>query len=156
MSAFDKALALVLRHEGGLVSDERDPGGLTNCGISQRAYPDLDIRNLKVADIALIYRTDYWDAIKGDQLPDGLAICVFDAAVNMGTDKAIRLLQKACSVQVDGMLGPNTLRAANRLPDAVARFSADRAIAYTGIRNFDLYGKGWLRRTIATAMEAAT
>jgi lysozyme family protein len=66
MTAFDKALALVLRHEGGLVDDPRDPGGLTNCGISQRAYPDLDIRNLKVADIALIYRTDYWDAIKGD------------------------------------------------------------------------------------------
>ena len=155
MSAFDRALALVLRHEGGLVSDERDPGGLTNFGISQRAYPDLDIRNLKVADAANIYRTDYWDAIKGDQLPEGLSICVFDAAVNMGTDKAIRLLQKACSVQVDGILGPNTLRAASRLPDSVARFSADRAIAYTGIRNFDLYGRGWLRRTIATAMEAA-
>jgi lysozyme family protein len=155
MTAFDRALALVLRHEGGLVDDPRDPGGLTNCGISQRAYPNLDIRNLSVADIALIYRTDYWDAIKGDQLPEGLAICVFDAAVNMGTDKAIRLLQKACSVQVDGILGSNTLRAASRLPDAVARFSADRAMAYTGIRNFDLYGKGWLRRTIATAMEAA-
>ena len=135
MSAFDRALALVLRHEGGLVDDPNDPGGLTNFGISQRAYPDLDIRNLKVADAANIYRTGYWDAIKGDQLPDGLAICVFDAAVNMGTDKAIRLLQKACSVQVDGILGPNTLRTAGRLPDAVARFSADRAIAYTGINS---------------------
>lgn len=155
MSAFDRALALVLRHEGGLVDDPNDPGGLTNFGISQRAYPGIDIRALDQAATGAIYRRDYWDTIKGDQLPEGLAICVFDAAVNMGTDKAIRLLQKACSVQVDGILGPNTLRAAGRLPDAVARFSADRAIAYTGIRNFDLYGRGWLRRTIATAMEAA-
>ena len=100
MSAFDRALALVLRHEGGLVSDERDPGGITNFGISQRAYPDLDIRNLKVADAANIYRTDYWDAIKGDQLPDGLAICVFDAAVNMGTDKAIQASELAA---IEGM-----------------------------------------------------
>lgn len=155
MSAFDRALALVLRHEGGLVDDPNDPGGLTNFGISQRAYPGVDIRALDQVAAGVIYRRDYWDAVKGDQLPEGLAICVFDAAVNMGTDKAIRLLQKACSVQVDGILGPNTLRAASRLPDAVARFSADRAIAYTGIRNFDLYGRGWLRRTIATAMEAA-
>lgn len=155
MNVFDRALALVLRHEGGLVDDPKDPGGLTNFGISQRAYPNVNIRALDQVAAGAIYRRDYWDAIKGDQLPEGLAICVFDAAVNMGVDKAIRLLQKACAVQVDGILGPNTLRAASRLPDAVARFSADRAIAYTGIRNFDLYGRGWLRRTIATAMEAA-
>lgn len=155
MSAFDRALALVLRHEGGLVDDPRDPGGLTNLGISQRAYPNVDIRSLDQAGAGAIYRRDYWDAIKADQLPEGLAICVFDAAVNMGVDRAIRLLQKACSVQVDGILGPNTLRAASRLPDAVARFSAERALAYTGIRNFDIYGRGWLRRTISTAMEAA-
>jgi lysozyme family protein len=155
MTAFDRALALVLRHEGGLVNDPRDPGGLTNWGISQRAYPNVDIANLTPGGAGEIYRRDYWDQIKGDQLPDALAICVFDAAVNMGTDKAIRLLQKACSVQADGILGPNTLRAASRLPDAVARFSADRAMSYTGIRGFDIYGKGWLRRTISTALEAS-
>ena len=155
MSAFNRALALVLRHEGGLVDDPNDPGGLTNFGISQRAYPDVDIRALDQTAAGAIYRRASWAAIKGDQLPEGGAICVFDPGAHRGSDEAIRLLQKACSVQVDGMLGPNTLRAASRLPDAVARFSADRAIAYTGIRNFDLYGRGWLRRTIATAMEAA-
>ena len=155
MSAFDRALALVLRHEGGLVNDPRDPGGLTNWGISQRAYPDVDIANLTPGGAGEIYRRDYWDQIKGDQLPDALSICLFDAAVNMGCDKAIRLLQKAVGVAVDGVLGVNTIRAATRLPDAVARFSAERALAYTGIRGFDIYGKGWLRRTITTALEAS-
>lgn len=155
MSTFDRALALVLRHEGGLVNDSRDPGGLTNWGISQRAYPDLDIANLTPGAAGEIYRRDYWDAIKADQLPAPLAICVFDTAVNMGVGKAIRLLQKACGVAVDGVLGVNTLRAAERLPEAVVRFSAERALAYTGTRGFDIYGKGWLRRTFLTALEAS-
>jgi lysozyme family protein len=82
-------------------------------------------------------------------------MCLFDAAVNMGRDKAIRLLQRACGVAQDGVMGGNTIAAANRLSDAVVRFSAERIIAYTGIRGFDTFGKGWLRRTITTALEAS-
>ena len=46
MSDFDKAFELVIGHEGGLVDHPADPGGLTKYGISKRAYPNLDIRNL--------------------------------------------------------------------------------------------------------------
>jgi lysozyme family protein len=153
--SFEQAVAIVLKHEGGYSNDPRDPGGETRFGISKRAYPDLDIRNLKVADAENIYRRDYWDTLRPDELPQELAICLFDCAVNMGRDKAIRLLQRACGVAQDGVMGGNTIAAANRLVDPVVRFSAERVIAYTGIRGFDTFGKGWLRRTVAVALEAS-
>jgi lysozyme family protein len=153
--SFEQAVALVLKHEGGYSADPRDPGGETRYGISKRAYPDVDILRLTEDEAKAIYRRDYWDKLRPDELPQQLAICVFDCAVNMGRDKAIRLLQRACGVAQDGVMGGNTIAAANRLSDPVVRFSAERIIAYTGIRGFDTFGKGWLRRTITTALEAS-
>ena len=146
---------MVLRHEGGYSLDPRDPGGETRFGISKRAYPDVDILRLTEDEAKAIYRRDYWDKLRTDEIPAPLALCVFDCAVNMGRDKAIRLLQRACGVAQDGVMGGNTIAAANRLSDAVVRFSTERAIAYTGIRGFDTFGKGWLRRTCAVALEAS-
>ena len=153
---FDDALRVVLLHEGGatVTDDPRDPGGLTKYGISQRAFPDLDIRALTEADAGAIYRARYWDAVKCDSLPASLRLVMFDMAVNMGVGKAATLLQKAVGVAQDGVIGPNTIRAAERLPDAVARLSAERALAYSGMRGFDVYGRGWLRRCFITALEA--
>jgi len=153
--SFEQAVALVLKHEGGYSNDPRDPGGETRFGISKRAYPDVDILRLTEDEAKAIYRRDYWDKLRPDELPQELAICVFDAAVNMGRDKAIRLLQRACGVAQDGVMGGNTIAAANRLVDPVVRFSAERVIAYTGIRGFDTFGKGWLRRTVSVALEAS-
>ena len=153
--SFEQAVAMVLRHEGGYVNDSRDPGGETRFGISKRAYPNVDILHLTEDEAKAIYRRDYWNTLRPDELPQELAICLFDAAVNMGRDKAVRLLQRACGVAQDGVIGGNTIAAANRLPEAVVRFSTERAIAYTGIRGFDTFGKGWLRRTFAVAREAS-
>ena len=152
--SFDNAVELVLSLEGGLVDDPKDPGGLTNFGISQRSYPSLDIRNLTRDQAKGVYRVDFWDKVRGDELPAALGFCVFSCAVNMGVYKAVTLLQRAVAVQVDGVLGANTLAATNRTKDAVARFCAEWALAYTGTRNFDLYGRGWLRRVFITALES--
>ena len=43
MPIFEQAFAIVAGEEGGLCRDPGDPGGLTKFGISQRAYPGLDI-----------------------------------------------------------------------------------------------------------------
>ena len=153
--SFEQAVAMVLRHEGGYVNDPRDPGGETRFGISKRAYPDVDILRLTEDEAKAIYKRDYWDKLRTDEIPEPLAICLFDAAVNMGRDKAVRLLQRACGVAQDGVMGGNTIAAANRLSDAVVRFSTERCIAYTGIRGFDTFGKGWLRRTFSVALEAS-
>lgn len=159
-SAFDKAFALVVGIEGNYVSPEqaaqqKDPGGETKFGLSKRANPDLDIKNLTIEQAKAVYRKRYWDAIKGDQLPYPLSAFLFDAAVNQGTDAAIRLLQKTTGVTQDGVMGLQTVVAANRLNrEGQALFLADRALRYTGTRNFDLDGRGWLKRLFLNAMEA--
>lgn len=87
------AIQRVLQREGGFVDNPADRGGATNFGISQKAYPKLDIANLTEADAARIYKRDYWDRINADKLPANIREMAFDAAVNQGvswTRKALR------------------------------------------------------------------
>lgn len=155
MNNFDKAVAHILEAEGGYVNDPNDPGGETNFGICKRQYPDLDIKNLTKAEASAIYKRDYWDNVKGDKLPWPLALFVFDAAVNQGVDAAVKTLQKTLRVPQDGILGLQTLKAAqNSSVTTEAFYLADRALRYTGTRNFDKYGRGWLQRIFKIAILA--
>jgi len=86
---FESALAFVLAAEGGYVNDPNDPGGETKYGISKKAYPLLDITNLTREQAVDIYRRDYWNKVKGDELPAGVDIAAFDTAVNMGAGTAL-------------------------------------------------------------------
>jgi len=103
---------MVLKHEGGYINHKNDPGGETNYGISKRAYPDVDIKNLTVDGAKELYKRDYWDRIKGDDLPAGVACVTMDYAVNSGTSRASKALQGACGIRNgDGIIGPHTLSA---------------------------------------------
>lgn len=92
MGDFNRSLDFVLRWEGGYTNDPSDPGGETKYGISKRAYPNLDIRNLTRGGAAYIYRKDYWEMIGADSMPDPLALVVFQAAVNCGVSRANKWL----------------------------------------------------------------
>src|ERR1700722_18553072 len=96
---FTQALSQVLRHEGGVCDDPRDPGGRTNCGITQANYdvyrkskglPPHDVYLMADNERDDIYRTRYWDAVRGDQLPSGLDYVVFDGAVNSGVAQSVK------------------------------------------------------------------
>ncbi|CAB5194794.1 zliS Lysozyme family protein [uncultured Caudovirales phage] len=160
LKTFDKAVDMVILLEtggdpaGGYTNDPRDPGGETRWGISKRAFPREDIKALSRAKAVELYREHYWLPLRPDEFAAPLAIVLFDIAVNQGAPTAIRLLQKACGVAQDGVMGPNTIAAANRLKDAVARLSAERAIRYASTANFDAYARGWLRRAFTVALEA--
>lgn len=157
---FERALTIILREEGGYVNDPNDPGGETNFGISKRQYPDVDIKNLTHEQVAAIYKRDYWDKVKGDEIPWPLCLFVFDAAVNQGCDAkanyaAQKLLQKALDVAQDGILGPATMKRVSMSRHwHHCRFMAFRAQRYMGTRNFDKYGEGWLTRLFRVALEA--
>ena len=146
--SFEKAVELVLEHEGVLSDHSADPGGLTKYGISQRSYPNLDIASLTVEDAKAIYRKDYWDKIKGDLLPDGMATLVFDSAVNQGPARATKFMQTALGVDPDGIIGPRTLSAASRadLNKFAVRFGVERAMHYAKLPTFPIFGRGWMRR----------
>lgn len=148
MSQFDKLIDRVLSHEGGYSNDPQDPGGETQWGISKRAHPDVNIKALTRAQAINIYRADYWDKIKGDQLPAGVAFQVLDAAVNHGVRVASRWLQTSIGVTADGIIGPVTLAASRRADAAetVLLFNAVRLEFYTDVTTFARFGRGWVRR----------
>lgn len=159
---FDRAFEAVIGHEGGLSLVSSDPGNWTGgkvgsgvlkgtkYGISAASYPDLDIRNLTMADAAAIYRVQFWDAVRGDELPYRTALNVFDGAVNSGPKQSILWLQRAAGVAEDGIFGPMTLAAASkRSPLIAARYNAARLEFLTSLKTWPTFGKGWSRR-IAT------
>jgi lysozyme family protein len=153
---FRHAVEEVLNAEGGETNDPADPGGHTKFGISQRAYPDVDIAALTKDAAIDIYHRDYWLAASCDKLPPALAAVVFDAAVNQGVNRTVRMLQASLGVPVDGVLGPVTLRRAALIPKtAVVDFTAQRILHYLSLPTFGRFGKGWVARAIRSAIGAS-
>ena len=120
MANFDKAIDEVLVNEGGYINDPSDKGGETKFGISKRAYPNVDIKNLTTGEAKAIYKKDYWDKIKGDDIKSDLtAYEIFDTAVNMGIRTAGKLAQIVLKVYPDGIIGNKTLNALNSIDEDV-------------------------------------
>ena len=156
MTPFDRALGVVLGHEGGDSDHAADPGGFTRFGISQIAHPSVDVRNLTREGAAAIYRAEYWEPMRCDEYPACVALCVFDSAVNQGRMAAARMLQDAVGAVVDGVIGPKTLIAVHRYPplQLVRRFQALRAARYIATGGFATFGRGWINRVIDVTAEA--
>ncbi|MBV1775307.1 hypothetical protein KSF73_06225 [Burkholderiaceae bacterium DAT-1] len=158
MADFQPAVIKTIAREGGdrYTETPGDTGGGTKYGISKRAYPELDIRNLTQNQAESIYRRDYWDLIKGDQLTaQAVAENLFDTAVNMGVSRAVKLAQMVLGIKPeDGKLGPHTLDAINAADPN--RFLADFTLAkvarYVAICNKDRgqskFLLGWLNRAM--------
>ena len=116
---FKHCLEIILHHEGGYVNHPKDPGGMTNLGVTKRVYEswvgkevdESDMRALTPEDVAPIYEKNYWKSIKGDDLPGGLDLCIFDFGVNAGPGRAAKYLQTMIGTVADGGIGPNTLKA---------------------------------------------
>lgn len=146
---FDQAFDALINHEGGYTNNPADPGGETKFGISKRAYPSLDIKNLTLADARSIYYRDFWQRAMCHKLHPDLAFDVFDAAVNSGVGQAIRWLQRSVNVADDGVVGPLTLAAIQRLDDTSAiraRFSGHRLEFMAKLSTWDVFSRGWCRR----------
>jgi lysozyme family protein len=156
---FAQALSVVLKHEGGYVNHPSDPGGETNYGITkavaQRSGYHGDMRAIPLDVVGRIYKKDYWDAVRADELPAAVRYAVFDGAVNSGPGQAAKWLQRALGVADDGKIGPMTLAAAKAQdPEALLRkMLAQRLRFMTGLSTFPAFGRGWARR-IADLLEA--
>lgn len=164
-SSFDAALAGVLRHEGGYSNHPADPGGPTNKGIIQRVYdadrkrrglPVRSVRALEEDEMRDIYRQQYWDAVRADELPVGLDYAVFDAAVNSGPAQSAKWLQRALGIAVDGQVGAVTLQAAAESDtSAVIADLCDRRLAMLkGLRTWAVFGRGWAARVADVRRDA--
>lgn len=143
---FDKAFEIVIGHEGGYVNDPRDPGGETKYGISKKAYPYADIKNLTIDQAKEIYKRDYWDRLEADRLPDSVRLMVFDCGVNCGLTASKKILQRAAGTKDDGIIGPKTMMAVQYTPDIDQQFAGFWLQYYTDLPGWPTYGKGWTRR----------
>jgi lysozyme family protein len=116
--AFERAVAKLLGDEGGYVNNPEDPGGATKFGISRRDYPNLDIPALTRSEAVAIYYRDWWRHYRYSELPGLIGAKLFDLAVNIGPEHAMKCLQRAlraCGrrVEEDGVLGRATITAAS-------------------------------------------
>ena len=160
-NTFDVAIKHILEFEGGYVNDPHDPGGETNFGISKRTYPNVDIAKLTVNDAITIYRRDFWNALKLQQLPKELAVCMLDCSINQGKTGAVKMLQRSINecqsdrvaIMIDGKLGPATMNNVSmlqdRMPMLVDEFMSQRAMRYASLGNVTRYGHGWFKRLMA-------
>ncbi len=163
-ATWPKAFAAVLRHEGGYVNHPSDPGGRTNLGVTQRVWEEwvghevdeAAMRALTQAMVEPLYRAKYWHAVRGDELPAGVDMCVFDVAVNSGPGRAARLLQAAVGVTVDGGIGPKTVAAAVAKPAAetIDAICNAREAFLRALPTFSVFGVGWLARVERVRREA--
>lgn len=162
---FQQALEHVLRSEGGFVNHPRDPGGMTNLGVTKKVWEEwvkrevteAEMRALTPEMVGPLYKQMYWDRVRGDDLPDGVDYIVFDTAVNSGVSRAARFLQACVGADQDGAIGPRTLalvRAAD--PKQLVEDYAKRRLSFlSALPTWDTFGRGWSRR-VAEVQNTAT
>ena len=135
---FIRAFSVIVGEEGCYDATANDPGnwtggalgvgllGGTKYGIATSAYadnlaalpPDVRaafpalVRDLTLAQAQTIYWYRYWSVLDCDALPVRLALIVFDAGVENGTERSANWLEGALGVHVDGDIGSITAGAA--------------------------------------------
>lgn len=162
-SSFAPSLAAVLKHEGGYVLNSHDPGGATCKGVTQFVYDDFrvnnglppqSVRNIEDDEVETLYRLRYWNPCRCDDLPKGVDYAVFDFAVNSGTNRAARMLQRACHVLEDGQIGPVTIAAARSFGldnisgagGLIDQICDLRICFLQQLQTFKFFGRGWTKR----------
>lgn len=162
---FDFAFERVLSHEGGYVNDPRDPGGMTNLGVTKRAWEEWVDHDVSEAEMKALtpkmvkpfYKAKYWDKIRGDELPEGVDYAAFDLAVNSGISRAIKYLQQIAGVPADGILGPKSLEAIKACPadEMIETLCGMRLDFLKRLPTWTTFGKGWSARVSSVEAKAA-
>lgn len=155
---FDKAMAIELVFEGGQCDDPIDPGGRTNQGIIQREFSAYlrakgeeprDVYTMVPAERDEIYRHQYADRIKFDDLPPGVDLVILDGAINSGVGQSIKWAQRALGLTADGVMGIVTLEAVQNAPDhdvLIAQICERRLLFLRSLKTFYHFGEGWTKR----------
>jgi lysozyme family protein len=166
MLAWETAKKTTLKLEAGFQNDRNDRGNWTSgvigvgelkgtkYGICAMSYPNEDIQNLTEEKACNIYRRDYWDKTKCDFIPDCLSVAVFDYAIHSGTHQAIKDLQKALGVKIDGIIGNQTIGACNSKPlrSVLERYFDNRLDYMIHCKGWTTYCKGWINRWYSVKM----
>lgn len=161
---FDYCLAHVLKSEGGYVNHPSDPGGRTNLGVTQKVWEsyvgkpvtEAEMRALTPEMVKPLYHAQYWKRVKGDDLPSGVDLCVFDLSVNSGVYRAATFLQRVLGAKEDGIIGPKTLELAKAKDPVqlVKDYCKRRRMFIRGLSTYVTFGKGWENRINSVETDA--
>lgn len=163
------SLKRVLAHEGGYSNHPADPGGATMRGVTQRVYDAFraqsgrskqSVSKIAEDELQTIYRLQYADKVRFNDLPSGVDYVVFDGAVNSGVSQSVKWLQRSVGVKDDGIIGAVTINAVKqRNPATVINDICDRRLAMLKqLKTWKTFGKGWTSRVEgarAAALEMA-
>mgnify|MGYP001613966031 CR=1 FL=1 len=131
---FERAYAFARQWEGGDSQPRPGDPNPTSRGLTQRFYDDMAIRHgwrqqpvfdltedqVREAYLAL------WQEALCPTLPEPVNVCHFDAVFNMGEGRAVKILQAAVGVGVDGSFGRKTAAAiATHPPKELAKGMLD-------------------------------
>ena len=183
--SFSRAHAFTAHCEGGFSDHPADNGGLTAYGASlkfvkgiaatqqgrdflQRIGFRLPVNKASMRSVTpdmarAMFKREFWDRLRLDDMPFRPACALYDAAVNSGCAQAVRLAQRgfnACArgnnvaLDVDGILGPKTRAALACDTDALIRAVIQaRRIFYEELARDDhsqaVFLEGWLNRADA-------
>lgn len=171
-STYARAMKGIRASEGGYVNHPKDPGGATNFGIIQTVYSTFrksrgmsqqSVRLISEAEVNEIYRTQYADKVRYDELPAGIDYATLDGAINSGVSRGSKWLQAALGISADGRVGSQTISAAAKADaiKVVKSMCATRMSFLRGLSIFSTFGKGWTSRvarveaeSVSMAMEA--
>lgn len=174
MSRFSECLKFILKWEGGYGNDSLDRGGPTNCGVTQATYDAYrlgkglgrqPVVGISAPEVADVYWSRYWKPVRGDNLPRGIDLVVFDAAVNHGIKQAAKFLQRAVGVGDDGVIGEVTIEAV--ISDAASGLTKDNIASIIGQRRAfyenlvarapgqKKFFNGWMNRLSSLEQEVA-
>ncbi len=156
-STYKPAMTLLRRDEGGYVNHPSDPGGATNFGITQAVYDSYrkrlglktrSVREIVEAEVESIYRTQYADKVRYDDLPAGVDYATLDAAVNSGVSRGAKWLQSSLGVSADGIVGPQTVtKAKGADPVKTVKAICGKRLAFVqSLKTWSVFGRGWGRR----------
>ena len=118
--SFGRCLAFTLSWEGGYTNNPADRGGATNYGITQRTYDDYrkshpqalaDVKDITSMEVRDIYYLNYWLTSQCDLAGYPLNLALFDWAVNSGPSRAVKGVQEALGLKIDGIAGKITIQA---------------------------------------------
>lgn len=148
MADFEKAIPLILKHEGGYVDHASDPGGATNMGIIFTVFKNYarefnlpptkeGLKKLSEEQAKAIYKQ--------------VAEIIFDAYVNCGKN-GLKIAQREAATEADGNIGSNSIQAINAAaPRLLFDGIKERRIEYyknlaARKPNLQVFLKGWLNR----------
>jgi len=157
-SNYSKSYKTERHYEGGNVDDPDDAGGRTSRGVTQRVYTawrkrqglqPQDVWHATDQEVASIFKDNYWNVIRGNDLAAGVDIVVFDGAINSGCSQSVKWLQRALGIKDDGQCGDVTIQHVKDNADhdqLIEDILAQRMVFLKHLKGWKKYRRGWSAR----------